>query len=193
MVMRTDKVRVVMQVPEGDAPLIKDGADAMVTIPALRNREVACTVTRGSYALDTESRTLRVEIFLDNPLKDPKEEMLPGTYVSVRIVADVPNVMCVPSDAIQIKGGSNYCFVVEDGKAKRVNVRTGVQNDHLIRVLYKQLPPAKEDEPGDWVPFTGKEQVILSPLHLVQEGQVVTVKAVEELKDEKRETHTEKH
>jgi hypothetical protein len=67
VVMRTDIIRVVIQVPEYDAPLVKDGADAAVHLQAYRGQEIKCKVKRSSWALDKDARTLRVEIWLDNP------------------------------------------------------------------------------------------------------------------------------
>jgi multidrug efflux pump subunit AcrA (membrane-fusion protein) len=174
--MRTDLMRVVIQVPEYDAPLIRDGAEAVVRIPSLRNRPVHCKVTRSSWSLDPESRTLRVEIFLDNPLKDPEEQLQAGMYVNVNIIADRPNAMTLPVDAILTDSNQNYCFIEENGIAKRVNVKVGVENERDVQVYYKQLPPAKEGEQGEWVKFTGKERVIISQLTSIKDGQAITVK-----------------
>jgi HlyD family secretion protein len=176
VVMRTDVMRVVVQVPESDAPLIRDGADAVVRIPSLRDREVHCKVTRSSWSLDVESRTLRVEIFLDNPLKNPAEELQPGLYVNVSIVANLPNVLTLPVDAILTDGDKNYCFVVEDGVAKRVNVKVGMQNERSIQLLSKQLPSSRDGEEGAWAKFTGNEKVIISQISSVRDGQTVAVK-----------------
>jgi HlyD family secretion protein len=176
MFMRTDQVRVIVQVPERNAPLVKDGADAIVRVPSLKGREIPCKVKRSSWSLDTESRTLRVEIFLDNPLKNPNEELQAGMYVNVSIMADLPNVLTLPIDSILIEGTQTYCYLAEDGKVKRVNVQVGVANDRYIQILSKQLPPAKEGEEGEWVPFTGNEKVIISSLASIRDGQPISIK-----------------
>jgi HlyD family secretion protein len=238
MFMRTDRLRVVVQVPEADAPLVKDGADAIIRIDALNNREITewfkltdeafkklqaakipdavlkklnalkdkpfwkedfekelatvlspdelkhdrdqivndsrirCKVTRNSGSLNMESRTLRVEIFLDNP----KQELKPGFYVNVSIIADLPNVMTLPVDAILIDGTQYYCFVVENGKAKRINVKIGMQNDRYVQLISKQEASSKDSPDKDWVNFTGNEKVIVSNLASIQDGQAITTK-----------------
>ncbi len=174
-VMRTDEMRIVVQVPESDAPLLKDGAEAIVRVQSLR-RDVPGKVTRSSWSLDMESRTLRVEINIKNPLENPKEELQAGMYVTVTIIADLPNAMALPVDAILIDGTQSYCYVMEDGKAKRVNVQVGVQNDRWVQLLKKQKPSTKEGEESEWVKFTGTEQIILSNLSSIREGQPVTMK-----------------
>jgi multidrug efflux pump subunit AcrA (membrane-fusion protein) len=174
--IRTDRMRIVILVPESDADLVKDGADAIVRIQSLRDREIPCRITRNSGALDVESRTLRVEIFLDNPLENPKEELLAGMYVSVNIIADLPNAMTLPLEAIVTEGTKNYCFVVEDGKARKMPVKVGVDNERVVQLLSKQLPSTKESEEGEWVKFNGTEQIVLSNLSSIKDGQPVAVK-----------------
>ena len=175
MFMRTDIVRIIVQVPESDAPLVKDQADAIVRIPALRNRTIHCKVTRNSGSLDTQSRTLRVEIFLDNPLTNPNEELKSGMYVNVSIMADFPNALSVPVDTIIVDGTQTYCFMVEDGKAKRVNVKTGMQNERWIQLLAKQTSLNKDGEP-EWGPFNGSEKIIMSSLTTIRDDQPVAIK-----------------
>lgn len=175
MVMRTDRVRVVVQVPEYNAPLVKDGADAVVNVPSLR-RDIPGKVTRSSWMLDTQSRTLRAEIFLDNNLTNPKEDLQAGMYVNVDIIADLPNVLTLPVDAILVENTRTYCYMVEDGKAKRVNIQLGVDNGRVIQLLLKQQPSSKEGEEGEWVKFTGNERIIVSNLTTIRDDQPVTVK-----------------
>jgi multidrug efflux pump subunit AcrA (membrane-fusion protein) len=235
VVMRTDAMRIVVQVPESDAPLIRDGANATVRIPSLRDQELPCSVTRSSWSLDLESRTLRVEIELDtdwfkiteqalaelqaakvpdavlaklkplqekalektefvkeldkllnaNEMKNYRElivktaaflSLQPGLYVNVSIGADIPNVLTLPVEAILTDGDKNYCFVFEDGIAKRANVKVGMQNERYIQLISKQLPPSKDGTEGAWANFTGNEKVIISQLTTVKDGQAVTVK-----------------
>ncbi len=240
VVMRTDIIRVVIQVPEYDAPLVKDGADAVVRLQAYRGQEIKCKVKRSSWALDKDARTLRVEIWLDNPpwfnltdrvltalqkenvpdavlaklaplknkelsqgdfvneitkvlkvdeMKQFKDIILKradspsapmklqaGMYGNISITADVPNALCLPAEAILTDGNRNYCFVIENGKTKRVNVKIGVTNDKMTEILTKQAPPTKLGEEGAWVKFTGSEQVITSNLKSIQDGQPVKAK-----------------
>lgn len=82
--MRMDIMCVVVQVPEYDAPLVHDGSDAAVRFQALNDKEIRGKVTRFSWALDTQVRTLRVEIHLPNP----GERLLPAMYVNAAIRGD---------------------------------------------------------------------------------------------------------
>jgi RND family efflux transporter MFP subunit len=173
VVMRTDIMRVVVQVPEYDAPLIRDGADAVVRLQAYRGHDIKCKVTRSSWSLDNETRTLRTEIFLDNT--DPVHKLEPGMYANVSITADLPDTLTLPSETILTDGNKHYCFMLQDGKAKRVNVRLGIANDTTTQILKKEASPGKRGEEGAWVDFKGDEQIISSKLKSIQNGQAVKV------------------
>jgi HlyD family secretion protein len=200
VVMRTDIMRVVVQVPEYDAPLVKDGADAVVRLQAYRGQELKCKVTRTSWALDNNSRCLRVELFVRNPeengaqksttplspesplskwvttVDNPELKLEAGMYANVSITADVPKALTLPTAAVLTDGNKDYIFVMEDGKAKRVNVHVGVTNGKLSELMAKEIPSQKPGESPKWVNFTGHEQVITSNLKSIQDGQAVKVK-----------------
>jgi RND family efflux transporter MFP subunit len=178
VVMRTDIMRMVVQVPEYDAPLVKsivrdgpEASDAIIKLQAYPGYEIKSKVERCSWALDNNVRTLRTEIFLKNT--DPKHDLQPGMYANVSIIADIPNALSLPSDTILTDGNKHYCFMLEDGKAKRVNVKIGTTNGTITQLLMKQLPSTKRGQEGAWVNFTGNEKVITSKLKSIQDGQPV--------------------
>jgi RND family efflux transporter MFP subunit len=177
-VMRTDKMRVVIEVPEMDSPLVKDGADAIVSLQAYRGEDVKCKVEQTSWSLDTDIRTLRVEIFLTNPCDQlrPGELIQDGMYANVKIAADVPNVMTAPAEAILTDGNQRYCFLMQDGKARRVNLRLGATNDRVTELMAKQVVSEKTGQGTKWVKFDGTEQIITSNLKSIQDGQAVKEK-----------------
>ncbi|SIO32833.1 Barrel-sandwich domain of CusB or HlyD membrane-fusion [Singulisphaera sp. GP187] len=76
VVNRTDLVRIFVDIPEQDADYAHIGSKATVLARAFRNEELPATVTRTSWALNVQSRTLRAEIDLPNP----GGQLLPGMY-----------------------------------------------------------------------------------------------------------------
>lgn len=170
VLMRSDIMRVTVQVPELDAVLVKDGDRALVHFQALPGREVAGTVTRFSWSLDERARTLRVEVHL----KNPTEEFRPGMYANVTILTRVPNALTLPpaailSDILANKDRS-YCMLVEDGKARKTLIETGVRGDEGVQVLRKQV------HGGNWEGFSGSEAVVVSNPGALLDGQPVQVK-----------------
>ncbi len=77
-----DVLRVLINVPESDAPLVRSGASAVVTTQAFPKREFAGRITRTANAVDVSSRTMLVEVQVSNP----KRVLLPGMFVQVRLL-----------------------------------------------------------------------------------------------------------
>lgn len=175
MIMRTDIMRLTVEVPELDANLIRKGDKARVRFQTKNGGvpELWATVTRDSFALDDHSRTLTVEVYLDN--NDGK--LLPFTYANVTIFTKLPNVWSLPSEAILNDiledGDRSYCFLVEDGKAHKAFLDIGARGDEGIQVLRKQRPG------GQWEPITGKERVVVVNPKGLLEGQEVQIKKTE--------------
>src|SRR5262249_51546227 len=67
VVERTDKVRIFIDTPEGDANYVHVGTKASVLVKGYRDEPFPGEVTRTAWALNFKSRTLRAEIDLPNP------------------------------------------------------------------------------------------------------------------------------
>lgn len=68
VMMRTDIMRCTVEVPELDAVLINDGDKAMVQLQAMPGTAIYGEVSRNTKSLDPKTRTLRVEVWLPNPV-----------------------------------------------------------------------------------------------------------------------------
>src|SRR5580698_2306694 len=73
------KIRVFVSVPEAYSAAVKNGGKATLTLDEYPGRSFEGTITRNSSAIDQATRTLNVEVDIDNP----KGELLPGAYVFV--------------------------------------------------------------------------------------------------------------
>jgi RND family efflux transporter MFP subunit len=65
-VERTDRVRVVVRVPDHDIPHVEVGGAAEVVLDALPGRRYSGRVARVGFAVDPRTRTMRAEIDLSN-------------------------------------------------------------------------------------------------------------------------------
>jgi HlyD family secretion protein len=172
VVMRTDVMRVTVEVPETDASLIKVGDKAVVRLQALSGREVEGTVTRFSWSFDDRARTQRVEIHVPNPNGDL---LRPGMYANITILAKRPHTTILPREAvlndILANGDQSYCYVVEkDGKVKKTFLRLGVQGDEGLEVIQKSTDQKR------WENVTGREAVVTTNPGSLLDGQVVQAK-----------------
>jgi RND family efflux transporter MFP subunit len=176
VVERRDQVRVFVDVPEADAGWVSKGAKALVRIPALEGLEISGEVARTSYALDRTTRTLVAEIDLPNPT----DQLRPGMYSSATISAERPNVLTLPLSAILtqgdvLQGYQTYCFLVEDGKVRKIPIMIGPRDRQRVEVLRKQRKPAAPGKPAVWEDFSGKEQIVQGDLSGLVDGQPVAV------------------
>jgi HlyD family secretion protein len=172
VVERRDLMRIFVEVPEADAVWVRKDATAHVRIPALQGREFSGKVARTSYALDRMTRTLLAEIDLANP----KDELRPGMYAYATIEAHSREVLTLPASAVVTEGDVNvgyrtYCYLVDNGRVKRVLIETGARNGELVEVLKKQVAAAGA-EPR-WEAFAGAEQVAKGDLSGLKDGQEV--------------------
>ncbi len=168
VVARNDRVRVVVAVPETDAPLVKEGNKVHIRLPSAKGGAVDGTVARTAWALDTGSRTLRVEVDLPNP----GGRLRPGTYVTAAIDTDWPRALTLPATAVVKQGDAMVCYRVDNGKAVRTPVQVGHGDGKHVEVLRKQ----KAGSTTAWEDWTGKEEVVAAPPKELADGQAVVVK-----------------
>jgi len=141
-IARTDVLRVQIYVPQAEVFGLRDGQDATVTVPQLPGKIFHGTVARNAGALATDTRTLLVEVDVDN--KDAA--LSAGLYgiVHVQEQRTAPVVM-VPSEAVIFDKDGLSVAVVADGRAvlrhldiladdgAQVEVRAGLQpGDRII-------------------------------------------------------------
>lgn len=104
-------------------------------------------------------------------------EILPGMYGELTLVLrKFENVRMLPSQAMVIRGGYHYIYVVTDGKARLQAVKEQVNDGKLV---YVELLDKEGGVIGD---LTGKEDVIVSNQGELSDGQPVRPTLI---KDEK--------
>jgi HlyD family secretion protein len=167
---RIDPVLFVVGVPEADAAYVAPGTKARVRVPALANHEFTAQVTRTSWALNSTSRTLMVQIDLPNP----KANFLPGMYAYGSVFIERLNVRALPVSAVTQIGNQTYCYLVVNGKAVRTPVQTGVSDGSWVEVTGKLVRSAGSSE-GTWEAFDGTEAVIDGNLAEISDGDAVKV------------------
>jgi len=80
-VCSVDRLRIIVDIPESQAPLIRLGQRATLVVDALKNKSFRGAIKRTAGVLDPRTRTLRVEAELDSPT----DELRPGMFGSLTI------------------------------------------------------------------------------------------------------------
>lgn len=132
---RTDKMRVVVQVPDRDVPYTDIGDEAIVEIDALPEKNFKAVIARVAESEDATTRTMRTEI--DLPNTDGK--LRRGMYgrVTIRLERGHPASVTVPSSTLSNHSTGNRAtvMVAQDGFARFRPVIVGVDNGIRVEVL----------------------------------------------------------
>ena len=129
-IAQTGRLRTYLNAPQGDAAQIRVGQKATLTIPDLPGRKFAGVVTRTANALDPSSRTLLVEVQVENQ----SGTLLPGMYTQVDLAVprtDPP--LQIPGDTLIVRGdGPQVAVVQPDGTVHYTLIQLGRDfGDHL--------------------------------------------------------------
>jgi RND family efflux transporter MFP subunit len=119
----TDKLRVFVDVPQAYAQDMQPGVPATLTLPRQPGRSLHGAVARTSGAINSASRTLRVEIDVDNQ----DGAVLPGAYalVDLQLTTSRP-LLTVPVNTLLFRPNGVQVAVVDGtGKALLRTVTLG--------------------------------------------------------------------
>ena len=125
-------LRVFVAVPEVYSRAAGPGSSAMLTLDEFPGRTFHGTLVRNANAIDLASRTLLVEVDVDNP----SGELLPGAYVFVhlQLPRQVASVT-VPANTLLFRGEGLRVAVVRDGQAHLVPVTIGRDYGTTVEVI----------------------------------------------------------
>ena len=118
--MRTDTLRVFVNVPQVFATGIKVGQNAVVYVQLEPQKQYPGKVTRTANALDPSTRTLLTEVDVPNP----KDALRPGMYLQVKFVfyRQILTIQ-IPSAALVVRSTGGQQVAVLDEQS-RVHYRT---------------------------------------------------------------------
>jgi RND family efflux transporter MFP subunit len=135
-----DKLRVYVAVPEVDSDSIHDGDRALLTLDADPDREFRGTIVRNANAIDHSTRTLNVEVDVDNA----RGLLRPGAFVFVHfhLPGVGPNVT-IPSNTLLFRAEGLRVAVVRGDRAQLVPVTIGHDFGSSVEIT-SGITPADE-------------------------------------------------
>ena len=123
--------RASFQVPERYAEQLKPGQSVTFRVAALPGREFTGKVDFVDPIVQLPGRTIMVKARVPNP----KRELQAGMFIEARLATAVrPDAVVIPEDAILPLQGSNFVWVITDGKAARRQVELGVRTPGFVEV-----------------------------------------------------------
>ena len=132
-IVKTDPIRLRLEIPERMAPWIKTGQIAEVGLEAFGDKKFRGKVWRISPTVDQTKRTFVVEALIENPNGELKE----GSYARASLPTDkIESVKLVPSKAVAYVFGSNKAYVITPGNTIEAReVKLGDRFEQDVEIL----------------------------------------------------------
>jgi len=158
VMQQNDPMRVFVEVPQrAAADLMRDKIPVEIQTPGGEGHVYPGSVTRTSDAINSQARTLRVEVDIPNA----EQSLVPGMYVRVAFGLKPKGLVEVPAAALIFRsGGPQVARVDASGKITFRNVSIARDDGNVVEL-------GSGVEPGD--------QLALNVSSQISDGDVVTV------------------
>ena len=147
-VEQTDTLRVFVDVPQNDAPYVTPGTEVYLSVQQYPGRRFAAKVARSAGAIDPVSRTMHVEVDVDNH----DGALLPGAYAQVHLeLQNASPALDLPVSALLFRpNGVTVAVVDSAGKAALKTVTVGRDfGTHMEITTGLTATDRVIDNPGD--------------------------------------------
>jgi RND family efflux transporter MFP subunit len=160
-IVESTRLRLVIPVPEAYTAGVANGTVLTFSVAAYPGQTFAGTVSRISQSVDVATRTMAVELDVNNA----DRRLAPGTFCQVRwpVRRTAPSLL-VPSGSVANTTGRTFVIRVRGGRTEWVDVQTGFASGPLVEVF-------GDLKPGDDIAARGTDEL--------KAGAQVRVKAVE--------------
>ena len=142
-------MKVDLRLPERYVGQLRKGQAISISVDAFPQRRFDATLDALDAQVDANGRSLLAR----GRLANPDEALRTGMFAKARIVLkEKPDATVIPEEAIIPAGSDAFVYRLEDGKAKRVKVETGIRRDGKVEVLSGVAP-------GDLVVTAGQLRI----------------------------------
>lgn len=156
-IAQPDKLRVYVNVPEAYSQSAKPGLRAALTVPEFPGQKFEGTLVRTADAIDPSTRTLLVEIDVNNPTG----RLLSGAYAEVHFHLPAPSrSFILPVNALLFRAEGLRVAVVDRGHAELRPVTIGHDFGSEVEIV---------------AGLNGKEAIVVNPPDSLVSGEAVRV------------------
>ena len=130
-IVRTNPLRLRIDIPEQAISNVRPGQSVSVTISSYPDQNFAGRVARISPNVTAASRTLTVEAEVENA----GGLLKPGQFATVRILEPQSDpAILVPARAVRTEGNTSRVFVIKDGRAQERLIQLGQAEGELVEI-----------------------------------------------------------
>jgi RND family efflux transporter MFP subunit len=152
-----NRLRIFVSVPQIYARSAQPDTAADITVQEMPGQKFAGKVARTAQSIDPNSRTLLVEIDLDNP----KGAILPGSFAQVHLkLPTSATTFRLPVNTLMFRSEGLRVATVKDGSVSLLPVTLGRDFGSTVEVVSG---------------LTGAESIVVNPPDSLAEGQRVSV------------------
>ncbi|MFC4311386.1 efflux RND transporter periplasmic adaptor subunit [Steroidobacter flavus] len=127
----TSVIKLDFTVAETYLYALEKGLPVTAATAGLPGREFKGKVSQIDSRVDPVSRSIAVRAELPNP----KGDLRPGMFMTVKLQGEVAPALLVPENAIVPEQGHTFVFVVENGEATRRAVKLGKRRPGVVEVV----------------------------------------------------------
>jgi RND family efflux transporter MFP subunit len=150
-------LRVYVNVPEEYSQLTKPGIGATLSLAEFPGKEFAGKLVRSADAINLTTRTLLVEVDVDNPTG----QLLSGSYAQVHFnLPGQVSTFTIPLDTLLFRAEGLRVATVTNGKAHLLPIMPGHDFGETIEIISG---------------LKGNESIIVSPPDSIVEGEQVQI------------------
>jgi RND family efflux transporter MFP subunit len=132
VLVKTDPIRLRVEIPERMAPWIKLEQLVDINVEAFLGRKFQGKIWRISPTVDQNKRTFVAEVLVANSAG----ELKPGSYARAHVpTSRTERVTVVPQRAVYYIMGSNKAFIVKDGVVESRDVKMGDRFETDVEIL----------------------------------------------------------
>jgi RND family efflux transporter MFP subunit len=133
VLMNTENLKSLLNIPEKIVPLLNSILEIQVTADALPGKVFKAKLTKTSNSVDLSTRTMQVELMIENPDKSLK----PGMFATFKIILEKkPNTLILQKQVELNDETSDYIFVLQpDTTVARRNVKNGIIDNNRVEIL----------------------------------------------------------
>jgi membrane fusion protein, multidrug efflux system len=161
-IQQTNPLRIYFRVPQANVGDIHVGQPIDVVFPDLGGKTMPAKVATTSESIAENSRTLLVELHLDNSTND----IQPGSYAQVRLAPQsLGQIVTLPNNTLLFRAqGLQVGLVKPDGRVELRDIKVGRDFGTSIEIVQG---------------VTSSDKVILNPADSLVTGNIVRVAATQ--------------
>lgn len=131
-IVESNRLRLVIPVPEAYTAGVTNGTSLTFTVAAYPGQTFTGTVSRISQSVDVATRTMAVELDVNNA----DGRLAPGTFCQVKwpVRRTAPSLL-VPNGSVASTTGRTFVIRVRGGRTEWIDVKTGLTSGPLVEVF----------------------------------------------------------